>query len=87
MHNCVVCGKEIHGGYFMRKFRYFPLSTCCWDCHQILDRRITGVCIVYSTEVPARGCMITSSNREASPTTIQAPGSETSVGPVLGLKS
>jgi len=50
MHNCVVCGKEIHGGYFLRKFQCFNLSACSHACSQTLDRRLK----------PLRGVKVTS---------------------------
>jgi len=40
MHECVVCGAAISGGYFLRKFRFWRLSTCTTEHSMLLDERL-----------------------------------------------
>ena len=58
MPDCVVCGKEIRGGFFLRKFRFLNLSACSQACHETLEQRLKPLRGVKVTDFEALDAVI-----------------------------
>ena len=58
MPDCVICGKEKHGGYFLRKFRNLRLTTCRFACSRTLDQRLKPLRGVKVTDFEALDAVI-----------------------------